>query len=169
MHTGRPALSCGKPSCGSWPLCNVSRQDATIQTEEEFSIMAVCLECWIVQCEVLRRVHDATLPDKVRSWEIRKVMNAESLLRTEGSQMTGMHQERLTMRALLATRAGKWPIGRPRWLHIWLGLVPLLCGASKTVGYFKTSWGCFSATLPGTKSCVKRDWGDLLFKTSKYI
>jgi len=54
----------------------------------------------------LRRVHDATLPAKVRCCEIRKEMKVQPLLRIERSQLrwfshvSRMSQERLMRQAL---------------------------------------------------------------------
>ena len=65
-----------------------------------------------------------TLRDKVRSCEIRKVLNFEPLLRIERSQLrwfghvTKMSQKKLAEHVLLVTLTEKEPRGRPRtrWL-----------------------------------------------------
>jgi len=68
----------------------------------------------------LRRVHDVTLRDKVRSCEIRKALNVVTLLWIERSQLrwfghvSRMPQERLARQVLLATPTEKRPRGRPR-------------------------------------------------------
>ena len=64
-----------------------------------------------------------TLRDKVRSCEIRKVLNVEPLLRIEKSQLQYIRwcghvsrksQERLARHVLVGKPAGKRPRGRPR-------------------------------------------------------
>jgi len=69
----------------------------------------------------LRRVHTMKLRDKVRSCEIREVLNVEPLLiQKPGSRLrwfdpvSRMSQERLAKQVLLAKATGKGPRGRPR-------------------------------------------------------
>ena len=69
----------------------------------------------------LRRIEGVTLFNKVRSSEIRKSLNIESLLlRIERSQLrwfghvSRMPQERLPKQALLAKANRRRPVGRPR-------------------------------------------------------
>ena len=69
----------------------------------------------------LRKTEGVTLFNKVRSSEIRKSLNNESLLlRIERSQLrwfghvSRMPQERLPKQALLAKANGRRPVGQPR-------------------------------------------------------
>jgi len=73
------------------------------------------------EMEFLRKVHSATLYDKVRSCEIREALNVKLLfLRIERSQLqwsgkvATMSQARLTRQALLVKPTWKRSRGRPR-------------------------------------------------------
>ena len=95
----------------------------------------------------LRRVHGVTHRDKARSCEIRKTLNAESLLRIVRSQqwwfghLTRMPKETLASQVLLhgyahgkvAQRSAK---DQAVWLHLRFCLVPSWCGASRTSSQF---------------------------------
>ena len=73
------------------------------------------------EMRILRKIKRVTLFNKVRSSEIRKSLNIETLvLRIERSMLRWfgyvniMPQERLPKQALLAKANGRRPVGRPR-------------------------------------------------------
>ena len=123
-----------------------------------------------------RKIHGVILRDKVRSCEIRKKLNAGSLLRIEISQLrrfghvTIMLQEWLArQKNLLAPVAAKRPISRPRtwWCDYisniaWsrLGVEPVeLSGVSKNPwGVSRPPRAVASATPPERKSGFKSEW-----------
>ena len=98
----------------------------------------------------LRRIHDVTLRDKIRSCEIRKALNFDAFLRIEKphlrwfSHVTRKSQRRLTRRFIEVAHTGKRPNQRlikdkVSWLHLRPGVVAPWCGASRT------SRGCWKS------------------------
>ena len=107
----------------------------------------------------LRRAHDVTLRDKVRSCEIRRAVNVEPLLRIETSHqhwfghVSRMPHERRARQVLPAKPTGMRPRGRPRtrrsdyipdlaWSRLGVESAELAeIAVDRDVGHFESSWG----------------------------
>jgi len=113
---------------------------------------SVLSEIQTAEMECLRIVHGGTLRNKVRSWEIRKVLNAETLFRIVKYQLrlpcnqnaSRKIDETCTVGHTYDKAAQLSKKEQAALLHLRPYLVSAWCGASRTIymGHFETTLGC---------------------------